>query len=82
MKLIRSSERTFCLPCAAMTTLNWYVPLTGDVNRPVSSSYALPTFVTTRSNTMSACCEIGPTLLVRPTKNATPCRRGAAAPGK
>ena len=71
---------TFCLPWAAMMTLNWKVPLTGAVNRPVSGSYACPTFVTTRSNTMSECCEIGPMLFVKPTKNATPRRLGAAAP--
>jgi len=63
-----------------MMTLNWYVPLTGAVKRPVSVSYATPTLVTTRSNTMSECCVIGPTLLVRPTKNATPRPLGADMP--
>ena len=75
-----SVRPTFCLPWAAMDTLNWKVPLTGAVNRPSLTSYDPPMFVITRSNKMTVVSFTGPMFLERPTKNATRAGVGAERP--
>ena len=64
-----------------MTTLNWNVPFTSAVKRPVSLSYELPMLVTTRSNMISVFSSTGPMLSESPAKKATRFGIGGEIPG-